>query len=86
MFSATRAPSHGGSFGGRTKRLFEDRNYGFIEADDGRAVYFDGSSLKGIGIGSLSLDQPVEIEVEEGPRGLRAVSIVPLAGKDLWGG
>ena len=64
MFSATRAPSHGGSFGGRTKRLFEDRNYRFIEADDGRAVYFDGSSLKGIGIGSLSLDQPVEIEVE----------------------
>ena len=48
----------------RIKGLFEDRNYGFIETDDGRAVYFDGSSLMGIGIGSLSLDQPVEIEVE----------------------
>ena len=71
---------------GKIGRLFEDRNYGFIEADDGRAVYFHGSSVKGMGIRSLSLDQPVEIEVEEGPRGLRAVSIVPLAGKDLWGG
>ncbi len=69
---------------GKIKRLFEDRNYGFIEADDGRAVYFDGSSLKGIGIGSLSLDQPVEIEVEARPRGLRAVSIVRLTGGELW--
>ena len=71
---------------GKIERLFEDHNYGFIETDDGRAVYFDGSSLKGIGIGSLSLDQLVEIEVEESPRGLRAVSIVPLAGEGLWGG
>jgi len=70
---------------GRIKSLFEDRNYGFIETDDGRAVYFDGSSLKGIRIGSLSPYQPVEIEVEEGPRGLRAISIVPLAAKDGWG-
>jgi len=67
---------------GKIKRLFEDRNYGFIETDDGRAVYFHGSSLKGIGIGSLSLDQPVEIEVEESPRGLRAVSLVRLSGRD----
>ena len=71
---------------GKIKRLSEDRNYGFIETEDGRAVYFDGSSLKGIRIGSLSLDQPVEIEVEESPRGLRAVSIVPLAGEGSWGG
>ena len=71
---------------GKIKRLFEDRNYGFIETDDGRRLYFHGSSVKRIGIGSLSLDQPVEIEVEEGPRGLRAVSIVPLAGKSSWGG
>jgi predicted RNA-binding protein YlqC (UPF0109 family)/cold shock CspA family protein len=70
---------------GKIRRLFEDRNYGFIETDDGRSVHFHGSSLKGIGIGSLSLDQPVEIEVEASPRGLRAVSIVPLAGNDLWG-
>ena len=71
---------------GKIKRLFEDRNYGFIETDDGRAVYFHGSSLKGMGIRSLSVDQPVEIEVEESPQGLRAVSIVPLAGEGLRGG
>jgi hypothetical protein len=68
---------------GKIKRLFEDRNYGFIETDDGRAVYFDGSSLKGIGIGSLSLDQPVEFEVNEGPKGFKAVSIVRLTGGEL---
>jgi hypothetical protein len=68
-------------FRGRITRRFEDRNYGFIEADDGRTVYFHGSSLKGLEFRSLALDQQVEFHVEQGPRGPRAVSIVPLTGK-----
>ena len=71
---------------GKIKRLFEDHNYGFIETDDGRAVYFHGSSLKGAAIRSFSIDQPVEFEVDESPQGFKAVSIVPLAGEGLWGG
>jgi hypothetical protein len=63
---------------GKIKRLFEERNYGFIEAEDGRAVYFHGSSLKEVPLESLSLDQQVEFEIERAPKGFRAVSIVPV--------
>ncbi|NIS67605.1 MAG: KH domain-containing protein [Proteobacteria bacterium] len=62
---------------GKIKRLLEDRNYGFIEADDGRAVYFHGSSLRGVGLHSLSLDQPVKFEVVKGSQGFKALKVVP---------
>jgi predicted RNA-binding protein YlqC (UPF0109 family)/cold shock CspA family protein len=63
---------------GKITKLFEDRNYGFIEADDGRSVYYHASSLKEVPLESLSLDQQVEFEIEQAPKGFRAVSIVPL--------
>jgi len=63
---------------GKIRRLFEDRNYGFIEAEDGKTIYFHGSSLEGVGIQSLSLYQPVYFEAVEGPKSLRVVRVVPL--------
>jgi CspA family cold shock protein len=63
---------------GKIRRLVENRNYGFIEAEDGRTIYFHASSLQGAGIQSLSPDQPVYFEVVEGPAGLRAVRVVPM--------
>jgi predicted RNA-binding protein YlqC (UPF0109 family)/cold shock CspA family protein len=62
----------------KIRRLFEDRNYGIIEAEDGRTIYFHGSSLQGIGIRSLSLYQPVYFEAVERPTGLRAIRVVPM--------
>jgi len=63
---------------GKIRRLFEDRNYGFIEAEDGKTIYFHASSLQGIGIRSLSLYQPVYFEAVERPIGLRAIRVVPM--------
>lgn len=63
---------------GKIKRLFEDLNYGFIEAEDGRTIYFHTSSLEGMGIRSLSLYQPVYFEVVEGPKSVRVVRVVPM--------
>jgi len=63
---------------GKIKRLFENRDYGFIETDDGKTVYFHGSSLKEAGIRSLSIDEVVEFETEEGPKGLRATNVMPI--------
>jgi CspA family cold shock protein len=63
---------------GKIRRLFEDRNYGFIEGEDGKTIYFHGSSLQGMGIRSLSLYQPVYFEVVEGPKSLRVVKVVPM--------
>jgi predicted RNA-binding protein YlqC (UPF0109 family)/cold shock CspA family protein len=63
---------------GKIRRLFEDRNYGIIEAEDGRTIYFHASSLEGVGIRSLSLYQPVYFEAVERPTGLRAIRVVPM--------
>jgi predicted RNA-binding protein YlqC (UPF0109 family)/cold shock CspA family protein len=63
---------------GKIKRLFEDRNYGFIEAEDGRTIYFHASSLQGAEIRSLSLYQPVNFEAVEGAESLRVIRVVPM--------
>jgi predicted RNA-binding protein YlqC (UPF0109 family)/cold shock CspA family protein len=63
---------------GKIRRLFEDRNYGFIEAEDGRTIYFHFSSLEGAEIRSLSLYQPVYFEAVEGPKSVRVVRVVPM--------
>ena len=63
---------------GKIRRLFEDRNYGYIEAEDGRTIYFHASSLQGAEIRSLSLYQPVYFEVVEGPKSPRVVRVVPM--------
>jgi predicted RNA-binding protein YlqC (UPF0109 family)/cold shock CspA family protein len=63
---------------GKIRRLFEDRNYGFIEAEDGKTIYFHASSLEGVGIRSFSLYQPVYFEVVEGPKSLRVVRVLPM--------
>jgi predicted RNA-binding protein YlqC (UPF0109 family)/cold shock CspA family protein len=63
---------------GKIRRLFEDRNFGFIEAEDGKVIYFHASSLQGMGIRSLSLYQPVYFEVVGGPKSLRVVRVVPM--------
>jgi len=62
---------------GKIRRLFEGRDYGFIEAENGKTIFFHASSLQGVGMRSLSLDQPVEFEIDEGPKGIRAVRVVP---------
>jgi len=63
---------------GKIRRLFEDRNYGFIATEDGRTIYFHASSLEGAGIRSLSIYQPVYFEAVEGPKSLRVVRVVPM--------
>jgi predicted RNA-binding protein YlqC (UPF0109 family)/cold shock CspA family protein len=63
---------------GKIRRLVENRNYGFIEAEDGRTIYFHASSLEGAGIRSLSIYQPVYFEAVEGPKNVRVVRVVPV--------
>ena len=63
---------------GRIRRPFEDQSSGFIEADDGKAVFFHGSSLRGMAFQSLSVGQPVEFEVAESAKGLRVISVVRM--------
>lgn len=77
--------SQGQIYKGRIKKLLEDQRYGFIEGEDGRTIFFHGSSLQGMGIESLSLNQSVQFEVEETPKGMRAVNVLPITIKNPQG-
>ena len=60
---------------GTIRRLMRDRSYGFITTEDGKDVFFHQTALQGLRFDSLKEGQPLEFEVEEGPKGPRAVNI-----------
>ena len=60
---------------GKIKRLIRDRGFGFIDDTDGREVFFHQSSLVGITFDTLKGDEEVEFEVEDSPKGPRAINV-----------
>lgn len=60
---------------GKIKKLIRDRGFGFISDTDGREVFFHQSGLVGLTFDTLQEDQEVEFEIENSPKGPRAVSI-----------
>ena len=60
---------------GTIKRLMRDRGYGFISTEDGKDIFFHQTALQGLEFDSLKEEQPLEFEIEEGPKGPRAVNI-----------
>ena len=60
---------------GKIKKLVRDRGFGFISDDDGREVFFHQSALEGTQLEALKDGEKVEFEVENSPKGPRAVSI-----------
>lgn len=61
---------------GIVKRLFEDRGFGFIKAEDGREVSFHETALQNIRFDLLKEGDPVEFNVMEEYKGPKAVNIV----------
>ncbi len=60
---------------GRIKKLVRDRGFGFINADDGREIFFHRSSLQELDFDELREEQSVEFEVERTDKGPRATKI-----------
>ena len=60
---------------GKIKKVVHDRGFGFISDTDGREVFFHQSSLVGITFDTLKGDEEVEFEVEDSPKGPRAVNV-----------
>ena len=54
------------------------RNFGFISRENGPDVFIHGSAIAGTSYRRLEDGDAVEFDVEEHPRGLRAVGVVLL--------
>ena len=53
------------------------RGYGFIEAEDGKEVFVHNSEVQGKD--SLTEGEKVEFEVQQGPKGPRAVKVKTIS-------
>jgi len=60
---------------GKIKKLIRDRGFGFISDTDGRELFFHQNSMVGTPFDTLAGDEKVEFEVEDSPKGPRAVNI-----------
>jgi len=63
---------------GRVIRLFPDREYGFIERDNGLEVYFHAHAVKKGGFAQLRPGTTVKFGQEEGREGPQATWVQPL--------
>lgn len=60
---------------GKIKKLVRDRGFGFIADSDGRELFFHQSGLNGLQFAALNEDQEVAFDVEQSPKGPRAINI-----------
>lgn len=60
---------------GKVKKIVADRGFGFISDSDSREVFFHQSGLVGVTLADLREDQEVEFDIEQSPKGPRAVNV-----------
>jgi CspA family cold shock protein len=71
---------------GTVKKLMKDREYGFIQTEEGKDLFFHGSQLQGVDYSSLKEGQEVEYEAGTGRGGRpEAVKVKPPTPKTEYG-
>ena len=61
---------------GKIKKLIRERGFGFINATDGKEVFFHQSGLaEGTTFDALTGEEEVEFEIEDSPKGPRAINV-----------
>ncbi len=60
---------------GKIKKLVRERGFGFISDTDGKEVFFHQSGLVEVQFDALKEEDNVEFEIEESPKGPRAVNV-----------
>ncbi len=62
---------------GRIVRLFPERDYGFIETESHREVYFHAHAVHGLPFAQLVVGMGVDLEIEAGHDGPQAARVLP---------
>ncbi len=60
---------------GTIAKLVRDRGFGFIRGNDGKDVFFHRSGISGGAFEDLEEGSPVDFEVEQTDKGLRAANV-----------
>lgn len=63
---------------GKVKWFNESKGYGFITSDEGSDIFVHYSSIQGNGFKTLTEGDAVSFDVEEGPKGPKAVNVVKM--------
>ena len=63
---------------GTVKWFNESKGFGFISSEEGNDVFVHYSSISGDGFKSLIEGDSVSFDVEEGPKGLKAVNVIKV--------
>jgi len=63
---------------GTVKWFSSEKGYGFIRREDGSDVFVHHSGISGDGFKSLNEGEPVEFEILQEPKGLKAYNVVRL--------
>jgi CspA family cold shock protein len=63
---------------GTVKWFSNEKGYGFITPESGEDVFVHHSAIQGSGYATLGEGQTVEFEIENTPKGKRAVNVVKI--------
>jgi len=61
---------------GKVKWFNESKGFGFITGDNGEDLFVHYSSIQGSGFKTLNEGDPVSYDVEQGPKGAKAINVV----------
>lgn len=67
---------------GTVKWFSQEKGFGFVTRDDGTDIFVHHSGISGRGFKTLEQGEPVEFEVIEEPKGLKAANLVRLNAPD----